>query len=103
MSGVSPRNGRFLRHSSWVKWYRARIAAGLERCRNPQCKSPGGKTNPLTLDHLVARARGGRPLKGNATILCQRCNARKGDGSWPWLQSLADEEAADAEPCEVAA
>lgn len=95
-AAVSPRNGRFNRKASWFKRYRARIAAGLERCRNPRCQSPGGVSNPLTIDHLIPRVHGGGSRMTNATILCQRCNTRKDSDIWGFLVSLADEEAAVA-------
>jgi HNH endonuclease len=38
-----------------------------------------GATDDLTLNHLVAVARGGSHDVTNAAVLCRRCNARKGD------------------------
>lgn len=41
-----------------------------------QCRS----TKDLTLDHIIALARGGTNDAGNAQVLCRRCNSSKATG-----------------------
>ncbi len=80
---------RKTRRMTWRRRYRARIEAGLERCR--WCDSD----ERLTFDHIVPIARGGGNGMDNATILCQPCNLRK-SAELGWhtdMRSLADEEA----------
>jgi 5-methylcytosine-specific restriction endonuclease McrA len=38
-----------------------------------------GKTEDLTLDHVIPKSRGGRTSWDNLTTACKRCNSRKGD------------------------
>ena len=60
---------RKLRQSAW--WLR-KVGKGL-------CAYCGGRFEPraLTMDHVVALARGGRSVKGNVLPSCKECNNRK--------------------------
>lgn len=63
------------------------MRAGLERCRN--C----GKTDDLTFEHIVPFSKGGRYNRADLTILCRRCNMKRGNWSKQrGLISLAEEE-----------
>jgi 5-methylcytosine-specific restriction protein A len=42
------------------------------------CGTPGTPGNPLTGDHVVPRAHGGRNERSNVAVLCRGCNSRKG-------------------------
>ena len=42
------------------------------------CGHPGDPGNPLTGDHLVPLAHGGRNERANIVVLCRACNSRKG-------------------------
>lgn len=73
----------------WFIIYRKRITNGLEFCR--ACNT---RRLPLTFDHLVPACDGGTARFDNVTILCATCNnSLKGPHRWPWLISLAQEEA----------
>lgn len=53
-------------------WWRARIAQGLcHYCRKKF------KADELTMDHVVAVARGGTSTRGNVVPACRACNAAK--------------------------
>ena len=67
----------------WFRTYKQRMRDGLEHCR--WCLS---KRN-LTFGHILAHARGGQYKFDNITILCERCNNRMGELTWPGLRSLA--------------
>ncbi|MFT4032834.1 MAG: HNH endonuclease [Siphonobacter sp.] len=38
-----------------------------------------GRTDELTLDHVIPKSRGGKSSWDNLTTACKRCNSRKGD------------------------
>ena len=38
-----------------------------------------GKSNDLTLDHVIPRSRGGKSIWTNLVTACRSCNAKKGD------------------------
>ncbi|MER5672064.1 HNH endonuclease signature motif containing protein [Pseudonocardia alni] len=67
------------------------MRAGLEFCR--VCAASERPDLPLTMDHIVALADGGRSVRSNLAILCLGCNADKGADFW-LLPSLEAEEAA---------
>lgn len=48
-------------------------------CHNPKCPydDVGSTANPLTADHVIPVAQGGRA--GPLTVLCKRCNSGKRD------------------------
>lgn len=46
---------------------------------NFQCQYCGRKDQPLTLDHVLPRSRGGGDSWENLITACQRCNSLKGD------------------------
>jgi 5-methylcytosine-specific restriction endonuclease McrA len=51
----------------------------------------------LTLDHVVAKSKGGLDVKWNLAAVCQRCNRHKGSRPlWEWWQTSPhwDEERA---------
>ena len=62
-----------------------RLASKMIRLE-PWCHARGGcphadantPANPLTLDHRVPRSRGGTSDVSNVTVLCRKCNSRKG-------------------------
>lgn len=58
-----------LRRSSWWK---QKLAEGL--CHYCEKKHP---KEELTMDHIVALARGGRSNKGNIVVSCKDCNTKK--------------------------
>ncbi len=43
-----------------------------------KCAAVHTQRNPLTIDHVVPRAKGGAQGVSNWQVLCQRCNYRKG-------------------------
>lgn len=53
----------------------------LYRRDNFTCQYCGGRpgTQELTLDHVIARSRGGRTTWENCVLACTSCNTRKGD------------------------
>lgn len=55
---------------------RARLLSGSARCA--VCGHPGTPANPLTLDHIVAKARGGSDHPSNLQPLCRHHNSSKG-------------------------
>lgn len=77
------------RRTVWYRTYKQRIRQGVERCR--WCSSTQRK---LTFGHILSHARGGQYKFDNLTILCEPCNRRMADRTWPGLRSLQEEEAA---------
>lgn len=75
----------------WHRVYRARMRAGIERCR--RC----GRHAPevvLAFGHIVPHAHGGRYELDNVTILCVHCEKCQGGAvQIADLPSLAAEEA----------
>jgi 5-methylcytosine-specific restriction enzyme A len=63
------RNARDLRGSQWWK----------RRCAKGHCHWCGQTVPPreLTMDHIVALARGGKSTKSNVVPACKSCNTRK--------------------------
>jgi 5-methylcytosine-specific restriction endonuclease McrA len=61
---------------AWARMAKAQIAAD-PRCRD--CGHTGSIDNPLTADHVVPRARGGRNEPSNLATRCRVCNSAKGD------------------------
>lgn len=80
------------KEQAWYNAYHDRITRGVERCRG--CGADGSSnSNFLTFDHLRPHADGYKLTFFNATILCRRCQERKGADVWPHLLPLAAEEA----------
>ena len=42
------------------------------------CRAPDSPDNPLTADHIVPLALGGRNVRDNVQVMCRACNSRKG-------------------------
>lgn len=67
-----------MRRRRWLLWKAQRFlcpGCGKRICEN------FGRRHPLrpTLDEVVPKARGGRPVLGNQVVMHLGCNARKGD------------------------
>lgn len=75
----------------WLRVYRARMARGLEKCRNRRCSRPAS-----TFGHLIPHAYGGAFNLDNLTLLCYQCNEEQADEIWPWLRPLRSEPEHDA-------
>lgn len=72
-------------HRSWWVSNKHKMRLGLEVCR--ECRS----TDDLVFAHIIARVHGGPTLPDNLTILCETCDRRQGESTWPHLESLASE------------
>jgi 5-methylcytosine-specific restriction endonuclease McrA len=46
---------------------------------NNQCQYCGSKKNPLTIDHVVPKSRGGEDSWENLVAACVKCNNKKGN------------------------
>lgn len=44
------------------------------------CRKPGTPDDPLTLDHVLSRARGGQHTRANGRAAHLSCNSAKADG-----------------------
>lgn len=55
-----------------TQWWKRQVAKGF-------CHYCHKKTSPadLTMDHIVALARGGKSTRGNTVPACRECNSRK--------------------------
>lgn len=42
------------------------------------CRTPDSPDNPLTADHIVPVALGGRNVRDNVQVMCRACNSSKG-------------------------
>jgi hypothetical protein len=52
------------------------------------CAYCGCQPKNITLDHVIAKARGGPTVRANQVAACARCNASKGDSDvWSWYQA----------------
>jgi hypothetical protein len=52
------------------------------------CAYCGCQPKNITLDHMIAKARGGPTTRANQVAACARCNASKGDSDvWDWSRS----------------
>jgi 5-methylcytosine-specific restriction endonuclease McrA len=52
------------------------------------CAYCGIKARVLTLDHIVAKCRGGRDVRSNLVGVCPRCNkSKKSQPLWAWWQA----------------
>lgn len=90
LSGGQRANNRPVR-AAWYRIYHSRIQDGLETCR--ACGADGSDWRGiLTFDHLMPNSAGHALSFTNASILCLRCQRKKGKNLWPWLRSLAAEE-----------
>jgi HNH endonuclease len=60
-----------------------------------ECGDAGSPDNPLTADHVIPVSRGGDPL-GALSILCWRCNSRKGARLYRLTRSAIEVHDVDA-------
>lgn len=44
-----------------------------------ECGRPESEENPLTIDHIIPRSRGGTDAETNLQTMCFRCNQEKAD------------------------
>jgi 5-methylcytosine-specific restriction endonuclease McrA len=52
------------------------------------CAYCGRQPRGLTLDHIVAKSKGGRDVRSNLVAVCKRCNdSKKSRELWEWWQS----------------
>ncbi len=52
------------------------------------CAYCGRTPRVLTLDHIVAKSKGGQDVMSNLVAVCQRCNLSKGSRPlWQWWQA----------------
>jgi 5-methylcytosine-specific restriction endonuclease McrA len=52
------------------------------------CAYCGCQPKNITLDHVIAKARGGPTVRANQVAACARCNASKGDSDvWDWYHA----------------
>jgi 5-methylcytosine-specific restriction protein A len=59
-------------------WYRLVAKAKERQPFCSVCGHTGSPDNPLTGDHILAKARGGANILENIDIKCRSCNSRKG-------------------------
>ena len=65
-----------------------KIKAVVKQRFGGACAYCGCVPRYLTLDHIVARSKGGLDVKSNLAAVCQRCNKSKGSRSlWQWWQA----------------
>ncbi|NJM47705.1 MAG: HNH endonuclease [Alkalinema sp. RU_4_3] len=63
---------------------RAEVKARFGGC----CGYCGMKSKVLTLDHVVAKSKGGVDGRSNLVAVCPRCNKSKGSQElWAWWQA----------------
>jgi len=62
-----------------TKWLKLRALVIRQKPWCAVCFSPGTPANPLTGDHVVALANGGRNVRANVQVLCLACNSAKRD------------------------
>lgn len=55
------------------QWWKNQLGRGI--CYHCECRF---HPSELTMDHLVAIARGGKSEKGNVVPSCKECNTKKG-------------------------
>jgi 5-methylcytosine-specific restriction endonuclease McrA len=57
-----------------------RLVTVRAKNRCEYCLSPAEQTGiPMTIDHVIPRAKGGVSNEGNLCLACSRCNGRKRD------------------------
>lgn len=65
----------------------------LHEQENPNICFYCGKTENLSIDHLIARKRGGIDDQDNAIMACKSCNSSKGSkGVYEWYQLVKKDE-----------
>jgi 5-methylcytosine-specific restriction endonuclease McrA len=75
-----------------------RLKAEIKQRFGGACAYCGCVPRFLTLDHVVARSKGGLDVRSNLVAVCQRCNKSKGSRPlWEWWQAADcwDQERAD--------
>lgn len=60
------------------EWQRQRAAAIVRQPWCAACMSVQSVDNPLTVDHIIPKHRGGGDGPENLQVLCRRCNSKKG-------------------------
>ncbi len=65
-----------------------KIKAAVKQRFGGACAYCGCVPRYLTLDHVVAKSKGGLDVRSNLAAVCQRCNKSKGSRSlWQWWQA----------------
>ncbi|MBE9033332.1 HNH endonuclease [filamentous cyanobacterium LEGE 11480] len=65
-----------------------KIRAGVKERFGGTCAYCGKKPHVLTLDHIVAKSKGGFDVRSNLVAACRRCNKSKHSRElWEWWQS----------------
>ena len=59
------------------------LAEGLDRKNNIHIDLYAKDFNPLTVDHIIPRSKGGTDDLDNLQPMCYLCNTKKGDGDKP--------------------
>ncbi len=72
------RRGTTTERGYGTAWQRKsqRLTRRVGRCE--RCGIEHTAANPLTLDHLTAKANGGTDHDTNLSVICRRCNSAKG-------------------------
>jgi HNH endonuclease len=67
---------------------RHKLKAAIKLRFNGACAFCGCVPKVLTLDHIVARSKGGLDVSSNLVAVCKRCNESKGSRPlWDWWQA----------------
>lgn len=71
-----------------IKPQKHKLKAAIKQRFGGACAFCGCVPRILTLDHIVARSKGGLDVKSNLVAVCQRCNRSKGSRPlWEWWQA----------------
>ncbi|MGW5361244.1 HNH endonuclease [Actinopolymorpha pittospori] len=63
--------------SAWQKLRQAIIIRDGKRCQ--ACGHRGDRDNPLSVDHVMPKSKGGTDSASNLITLCRKCNSSKRD------------------------
>ena len=70
-----------------IKPQKHKLKAAVKQRFGGACAFCGCVPRFLTLDHIVARSKGGLDVKSNLAPVCQRCNRSKGSRPlWEWWE-----------------
>jgi 5-methylcytosine-specific restriction endonuclease McrA len=65
-----------------------KIKAKVKQRFSGACAYCGRTPRTLTLDHIVAKSKGGKDIMSNLVAVCPRCNFSKGSRPlWQWWQA----------------